>query len=207
MSSSGEAKILGLCAEIHDTNLRLKIGYKAIPFDPESDMLEDDCANEMLSSSVNIAWHGTSRHYAPNETIVREMVKSFDMKHLETIDLREFTEEEGLSKAIFDTLVDSTTLRCLLISRENMEAFFSCVTAAKSLAFPALRDLGVYDLSGNFFWPLVSALEARPEKLERLIIHQNSLSKSKFKRLQAIADVIFSAWTCRIMSISDCDMK
>ncbi|KAK7019149.1 hypothetical protein VNI00_018181 [Paramarasmius palmivorus] len=209
MSSSGDAEILKLCAESDDINLGLEIGYKAIPFDPNNDMFDVKCSNKVLSSSTDIEWHGTTHHYAPNETIVQEMVKSFDMKHLETIDLREFTEEKGLAKAVFDSLVDSTTLRCLLISKENIGAFITCITAAKPFAFPALRDLGLFDvdlqklIDEGRLESLVYALDARPEKLERLMIDECYLLQPEFTPLRTAAVVTVSNMMQRSDSDSD----
>ncbi|KAK7049339.1 hypothetical protein VNI00_005940 [Paramarasmius palmivorus] len=210
VSSSGEAKIISLCVgSSHDITLGVKIWYKAIPFDPSDDMFNCMCPTGALASSVEIKWHGTPRRYAPHETIVQEMVKSFDMKHLETIDLREFTEHKGLAKAIFDSLINSTTLGCLLLSEKNIRAFITCITSS---AFPALRDLGIFDVNlrhlirEDCFWSLVSALEVRPEKLGRLMIDEGYLFKSEFERLRAVADVMVSTVTYRGISMSDVEL-
>ncbi|KAK7019146.1 hypothetical protein VNI00_018178 [Paramarasmius palmivorus] len=175
-------------------------------FTRSDDMFNCMCPTGALASSVEIKWHGTPRRYAPHETIVQEMVKSFDMKHLETIDLREFTEHKGLAKAIFDSLINSTTLGCLLLSEKNIRAFITCITSS---AFPALRDLGIFDVNlrhlirEDCFWSLVSALEVRPEKLGRLMIDEGYLFKSEFERLRAAADVMVSTVTYCGISMSD----
>ncbi|KAK7019147.1 hypothetical protein VNI00_018179 [Paramarasmius palmivorus] len=198
VTSLGKARIVRLYSESDET-VNLEIWFKAIPFDPEDDFLEplvSECyrtGEKIPSFGAEIEWLGDTQHYVPMQSVIREMARSLSMKHLETLDLRQHADEDS-AKIILDALVDSTTLRCLLISEESTRGFVACITVS---AFPALCDLGLFRVDlrqlirEGLFEPLVSTLETRPKKLERLMIDEHELLPidSEIERLQNVAVV------------------
>ncbi|KAK7019155.1 hypothetical protein VNI00_018187 [Paramarasmius palmivorus] len=209
-SSLGEAKALRLYSESDDILLEMEVWFDVVPFDPKRDPFDSTKYpfRARASFGADIEWHGASD--TPIANIMHEMTRTVSLQHLDTLDIRQLDEGKESVNIILNVLVDSMTLRCLLVGRANIRSFIGSITAAKnadegmsrtdkSLAFPALRDLGFYNINfrplirQSLLWPLITTLEMRPEKLERLILmNATNLPHPELQRLQNTASIILS---------------
>ncbi|KAK7023366.1 hypothetical protein VNI00_016781 [Paramarasmius palmivorus] len=138
--------------------------------------------------------------------LMKQLILSLSLKSLHTVRTH-MRDRNGSSvvQLLLDSLVDSIALKCLHVSESDAYALFSLLTAhhhdshetasqsGDTLPFPALQDLGLYDVdlrpatSPDLFASVLAALEARPQKLQRLLMRScRNITEPQFLRLNTI---------------------